>query len=78
MFSNYPEGSMMGSGIYAEEFERTEFCETCDKDVDLTFVTNDWQTEASATCECGAEFDIEIDNEPDPDEAYERMRDEDY
>lgn len=77
MSSNYPEGSMMGSGIYAEEFEREMDCPECEKEVSVLFTTNDWQTEAGGQCpECGYEFDIEVSNEPDPDEAYERMRDE--
>lgn len=69
-------GSMRGSGIYAEEFEDTEFCDECDKEVDVLFTTDDWQTSASGTCpDCGKEFEREVSNEPDPDEAYDAWRD---
>jgi hypothetical protein len=71
------EGSMMGSGIYAQEFEREMDCPECEKEVCVLFTTNDWQTPAGGQCpECGDEFDLEVSNEPDPDEADERMRDE--
>lgn len=77
MSSNYPEGSMRGSGIYAEEFEREMECPNCGEENTIDFVTNDWQTQASGSCptkDCGYEFDIEIDNEPDPDDAYDAWR----
>jgi transcription elongation factor Elf1 len=71
------DGSMMGSGIYAQEFEQEMDCPTCEKEVCVLFTTNDWQTSAGGQCpDCGYEFDIEVSNEPDPDEAYDRMRDE--
>lgn len=74
---SFYDGSMMGSGIYAEEFEQTQDCPECEKEVEVLFTTNDWQTQASGDCpECGHLFDIEVSNEPDPDEAYERMRDD--
>lgn len=69
------EGSMMGSGIYAQEFEREMDCPACEKEVTVLFTTDDWQTQAYGTCDCGHEFDIEIDNEPDPDAAYDSWRD---
>lgn len=46
MSSNYPEGSMRGSGIYAEEFTAEDFdCtnEECGKEnVGVLVVTDDW------------------------------------
>jgi transcription elongation factor Elf1 len=75
MSSNYPEGSMMGSGIYSEEFEEDKDCPTCEKEVCVLFSTNDWQTQASGQCpDCGYEFEMEISNEPDPDDAYDAWR----
>lgn len=76
MSSNYPEGSMMGSGIYSEEFEETKDCPECEKEVEVLFSTNDWKSRAWGDCpECGYEFEVEIDNEPDPDAAYDAWRD---
>ena len=43
-YSNYPEGSMMGSGIYSVEVEYEEFfCENCEKtNEEGTTSTDDW------------------------------------
>ncbi len=78
MSSNYPEGSMRGSGIYAQEIELDKYCDTCEKEVSLVFITDDWGCNATAECECGAEFENEFDNEPDPDDAYEAWRESRY
>ena len=66
----------MGSGIYSEEFEDVAECPTCEKEVDVLFSTNDWQTMAYGQCpDCGYEFEREISNEPDEDDAYDAWRD---
>jgi hypothetical protein len=59
MSSNYPEGSMMGSGIYAEEIEREYSCDVCEKDVTIVFVTDDWGHNAIGECpDCSTEYTI--------------------
>jgi transcription elongation factor Elf1 len=77
MSSNYPEGSMRGSGIYAQEIELDRYCDTCEKEVSLVFMTDDWGHNATATCECGAEFEEEIP-ERDEDADYDDWRDSQY
>lgn len=44
MSSNYPEGSMRGSGIYEEEFDFGSFtCEYCDQvNHDAVALVDDW------------------------------------
>lgn len=46
MSSYYPEGGMMGSGIYSVEVEYEEFfCEDCEKTNEAgTTATDDWGT----------------------------------
>lgn len=63
MSSYYPEGGMMGSGIYAQEIEKVLFCENCDKDVDVLLTTDDWGFDAYGECECGEEFHLELGGE---------------
>jgi Zn finger protein HypA/HybF involved in hydrogenase expression len=66
MSSNYPEGSMRGSGIYSEDYEGTFSCSECEKDYELEGQTNDWGTMAYAICpDCNSELEIEIDTEYD-------------
>lgn len=62
MSSNYPPGSMMGSGIYAEEISITFVCASCGEDnTDVTAITDDWKFHALAECEhCGAEHDHDL------------------
>ena len=74
MASNYPEGSMRGSGIYAQEIEMYKFCDTCEKEVSLVFITDDWGYNATAVCECGTEFEHEVP-ESDDDADYDAWRD---
>ena len=40
----YPEGSMRGSGIYAEEVELSIDCPNCEEVIDDTYTTDDWGT----------------------------------
>jgi hypothetical protein len=74
MASNYPEGSMRGSGIYAQEIELDKYCDTCEQEVSLVFITDDWGVNATAQCECGAEFEHEFSNERDDDADYDDWR----
>lgn len=60
-YSNYPEGSMRGSGIYAEDYTGNFYCSNCDKEFELEGSTDDWQMNAYAECpECEANLEIEI------------------
>lgn len=60
MSSNYPEGSMMGSGIYATEFTAETFtCENeeCNKEnVDNLVVADDWGSYVIECEFCGATY----------------------
>jgi hypothetical protein len=79
MSSNYPEGSMFGSGIYSQEITITMICSNCEYEGEVELMTNDAQTEASGNCsECEHELNKELDEEDfgyDPDLAYEDYRD---
>jgi hypothetical protein len=76
MSSNYPEGSMRGSGIYADNYTGDFYCYECDEDYELDGVTDDWGNKAFATCpKCEADLELELpDNEPDPDAMYDAWR----
>lgn len=81
--SNYPEGlSMRGSGIYEREETRFVDCgayvpetgEHCEFSGDVDVHIDDWNQAAWDCPDCGTQHEMEPP-EPDPDEAYERMRD---
>lgn len=71
---NYPEGSMMGSGIYADEFEYEAFeCENPDCDNKhneaQTVVTNDWGDWEVECANCGITHEVSTDQEAGYDPA---------
>jgi len=71
---NYPEGSMMGSGIYETEFEYAEFdCENPDCDNKhneaQTVVANDWGDWEVVCQNCGVTHEVSTDEEVDYDPA---------
>jgi hypothetical protein len=71
---NYPEGSMMGSGIYADEFEYEAFeCENPDCDNKhneaQTVVTNDWGDWEVVCQNCEVTHETSTDGEVDYDPA---------
>lgn len=69
------ERSMMGSGIYSEDYTGVFHCDECEADYELDGTTDDWKHTAYATCEkCGADLEVEINNEPDPDAMYEAWK----
>jgi len=77
--SNYPEGSMRGSGIYSYQTTTNLICEAelengtyCDFDDEVDANVNDWGT-MSATCpKCGHEHEeLGSVNDPDNDPANE-------
>lgn len=79
MSSNYPPGSMMGSGIFAENWNGEMFCSQCDKDVEVEGSTDDWHNTAFAECpDCGKDLekDISYESEPDYDSEYDRQRED--
>ena len=79
MSSHYPAGSMRGSGIYSADFTMDVSCQDECKWFGVGDVqVNDWGTGTWVCPECLTEHEIEIEIEdgPDPDEAYDRMRDE--
>jgi transcription elongation factor Elf1 len=61
MSSNYPEGSMRGSGIYAEDYTGYFYCSECDTEHELDGTTDDYGLNASAECpDCGATLEKEL------------------
>lgn len=66
------DGSMIGSGIYAEEFEREHECGSCGETSLMLFSTDDNQIVAWADCpKCEAENEITLDDEDDYPEPVE-------
>ena len=57
MMSNYPEGSMRGSGIYSFERDEDFICATdgCDFDGVVTAYVDDWGTANIECPTCGRE-----------------------
>lgn len=78
MSSNYPAGSMRGSGIYSEDVTLEVDCEECEKSWKEDFQTDDWgSVEADIKCECGNEFTFKWEKYDDED-PYAPDRLEDY
>lgn len=77
--SNYPEGSMRGSGIYADEREMTQQCdsETClGEQREGTLFIDDWQHGTWQCGTCGWETDLDADyDEPDYDDRDDSIYD---
>ena len=61
MSSNYPEGSMRGSGIYAEDWSGVFYCSDCDDEYSLDGQTDDWGHQAFADCpDCGKQLEVDL------------------
>jgi hypothetical protein len=61
MSSNYPEGSMFGSGIYSTDVIAWFFCSQCDTEIECEATTDDWHTKAYADCPtCESELEMEL------------------
>lgn len=88
--SNYPAGTMRGSGIYTTEttmqvqcgvdlnalgiLDEVAYC-AFSGEVDVTI--NDGGFLGYWTCpQCDFSHEMELDDGPDPDDAYDRMREE--
>jgi hypothetical protein len=73
MSSNYPEGSMMGSGIYSEEITLVVACpnEKCDYNGEVELSTDDWKHNAYGNCpKCDGDIEVDISPDEDGDEPY--------
>jgi hypothetical protein len=71
-YSNYPEGSMRGSGIYAEDWSGIFYCSDCDDEYELDGQTDDWGYQAFAECpDCQKQLEIDLP-------TREEMRDDYY
>jgi hypothetical protein len=81
MSSNYPEGSMRGSGIYAQEVSYDEFvCENedCEKTNEASDTTTDDWGNYEVVCEfCGSVYQSSS-LEQDKDDYYADQDREDY
>jgi len=81
MSSNYPDGSMMGSGIYASEVSYEEFeCENeeCGKTNEAGETSTDDWGNYSIECEfCGANY-LESSLSDDRDDYYADQEPDDY
>ena len=62
--SNYPPGSMVGSGIYSDDWDETRYCEACETDREGTGGRNDWGVRYWECGSCGASIDT-VDDEYD-------------
>lgn len=71
-YNNYPEGSMMGSGIYSKEVEYDEFiCDRCEKTNEAGVVaTDDWGNYI-IECEFCLSTHLESSISQDRDDYYE-------
>lgn len=71
-YNNYPEGSMMGSGIYSKEVEYDEFiCDRCEKTNEANVVaTDDWGNYI-IECEFCLSTHLESSISQDRDDYYE-------
>lgn len=71
-YSNYPEGSMRGSGIYSKEVEYDEFiCDRCEKTNEANVVaTDDWGNYI-IECEFCLSTHLESSISQDRDDYYE-------
>ena len=77
MSSNYPEGSMKGSGIDVDEVAVTRYCVDCEQDFETIAYTNDWHTEMAYECPtCQAQFVESLSKEPDYDEMLQAHEEE--
>lgn len=68
---------MRGSGIYAEDYTGTFYCDNCEDEFELDGQTDDWQTKAFADCpKCQAELELDLPSadENDDDAMYEAWR----
>lgn len=73
-FYNY-EGSMIGSGIYAQDWSGSIYCATCDKDVEVDGQTDDYGNRVYATCPiCEAELELDVSSDED-DVRYDSWKD---
>ena len=70
MFKNL---DLMGCGYYSYRKAMVVTCRGCDEEQYVDVDVDDWGV-MTWRCDCGE--DNEIDTEPDPDEAYDRWRDE--
>ena len=79
MSSNYPEGSMMGSGIYEEEVEMEVTCDHCDATYTALVVADDWGNinETLECLECGKDFTFKRDR-PDVEDDYQSWQDDNH
>ena len=80
--SNYPEGSMRGSGIYVREVSLSVTCSECDHTFDADLQTDDWgRIDQDVICEsCSATFNFtwedDSEGEIDFDSWYDALRDD--
>ena len=67
-------GSMMGSGIYQEDYSGIFYCADCDDEYTLDGTTDDYGYNATAECpDCGKGLEVELPdrNERDEDADYD-------
>lgn len=72
----YPPGSMVGSGIYSEDWTETRFCTNCGEDQEGTGWKNDYGTTGWDCDVCGMEYeDDPYDDVPEPPEDWDEAPD---
>lgn len=73
MSSNYPEGSMNGSGIYQKELAQYVYCD-CDFEGEVDTVVDDWNTQMSWACPVCKEEHTEDLPEQTPGDYWEQNK----
>lgn len=69
--SNYPEGSMRGSGIYSEDYTGDFYCSECEEEFELDGSTDDWGNTAYAECpKCQSELEKELPSKEELERDY--------
>jgi hypothetical protein len=69
--SNYPEGSMRGSGIYSDDYSGTFECSECEEEFELDGSTDDWGYIAYAECpKCKNQLEKELPTKEELEAEY--------
>lgn len=78
MSDHYPAGSMRGSGIFSDEIPVDVSCaDDCDYEDRIDVMVDDWGV-GHWTCPNGHENEVDVReyDEPDPDDARDRARED--
>ena len=60
ILSNYAPGSMVGSGIYSDDWSEDRYCVTCEADRPGIMYRNDWGTHYWQCDHCEVEVEVDL------------------